>query len=223
VLYDTRETGNVFRLKIKDESTTKGTINDALLMMHEGDSAIFKVNAERFFTETKGEEVPSFIKPGDKLKFYVKLHRVFDMKKYLEEKRKSSNANESEEMEQLKTYLSISNITVSPTSSGMYYVETKKGTGKKPDKNSTVKIDYMVSFVNGEIFDNTYQRNEPFEFQLGKNLVIPGLEEGVKYMNEGGEATLIIPSKLAYGSQQYKAVPPFSTLVFEIKLINVNK
>ncbi len=221
VLYDTRETGTVFRLKLKQTSDKKGTIDDGLLLMHEGDSAIFKVDAVRFFTETRGEDVPPYIKPGDKLIFYVKFFDIFNMKKYLEEKHRHINASEKEEMEQLNEYLSTSNISAKPTATGLYYIETQKGNGNMPDSTSSVSIHYIVSFISGEIIDNTYERNQPFDFQLGKNSVIPGLEEGVRYMHEGGEATLIIPSKLAYGNQQYKKVPPFSTLVFEVKLINV--
>lgn len=221
ILYDTREFPNGFKMKIKEASPNGGTIDDGILLMHEGDSAIFKVDAIRFFSETKNEEVPSFIKKGDKLIFYIKAIKIYSLNEYFENKKKQFNFSEKEEQISIQNYLKLSNITVKPTSSGLYYIETKKGQGEKPSDSSTVKIDYLASIMGGEIFDNTYERNEPFEFQLGKNIVIPGLEEGIKLMNEGGEATLIIPSKIAYGSEQYKMIPPFTTIVFEIKLLNV--
>lgn len=221
ILYDTREFPNVFKMKIKAPSPNGGTIDDGILLMHEGDSAIFKVDAIRFYTETKNEQVPQFIKSGDKLIFYIKILKIYSLDEYLANKKKQYNFSEQEEINALKNYLKLSNITVEPTPSGLYYIETKKGSGKKPNDSSIVKIDYLASFLGGKIFDNTYERNEPFEFQLGKNIVIPGLEEGVKLMREGGEATLIIPSKLAYGSQQYKIVPPFTTIIFEVKLLSV--
>jgi len=221
ILYDTREFPDIFKMKIKETSPNGGTIDDGILLMHEGDSAIFKVDAIRFFAETKNEKVPSFIKKGDKLIFHIKALKIYSLDEYFDNKKKQFNFSEQEEMTSLQNYLKLSNITIKPTPSGLYYIETKKGQGKKPGDSSTVIIDYLASFMGGEIFDNTYERNEPFEFQLGKNTVIPGLEEGIKLMNEGGEATLIIPSKLAYGSQQYKIVPPFTTIIFEIKLLNV--
>ncbi|MGQ9847577.1 MAG: FKBP-type peptidyl-prolyl cis-trans isomerase [Bacteroidales bacterium] len=221
ILYDTREFTDVFKIKIKNASDKGGTIDDAFLLLHEGDSAIFKVDAIRFYTETKKEEVPNFIKKGDKLTFYVKVHKIYSVNEYFETKRKQQNVNEQEELAALQHYLKLSNISTTPTPSGLYYIVKKKGTGKKPTDTSIVKIDYLLSILNGEIIDNTYERNEPFEFQLGKEIVIPGLEEGIKMMREGEEATLIIPSKLAYGSQQYKIIPPYSTLVFDIKLLNV--
>jgi len=221
ILYDTREFTDKFKLKIKNPSVHGGTIDDGILLMHEGDSAIFKVDAIRFYTETKQEEVPSFIKKGDKIIFYIKALQIYSVKEYFEKNKQQQYMNEKEELEGLQKYLKISNINVKPTASGMYYIEKKKGNGKKPTDTSTVKIHYLVSFLGGEIFDNTYERNEPFEFQLGKNIVIPGLEEGIKLMNEGGEATLIIPSKLAYGSQQYKIIPPYSTIIFDVNLLEV--
>ena len=222
ILYDTREFSKTFKMKVKNPSPTGGTIDDAILLMHKGDSAIFKVDAVRFFTETKQEEVPPFIKEGEKLIFYIKIHDVYSVKEYIERKNKQYCESEEEEMQALQNYLKISNITQSPLPSGLYYIEKKKGTGKKPSDNSIVSIHYLATFINGEPLDNTYERNEPFTFQLGKNMVIPGLEEGVKLMQEGGEATLIIPSKLAYGSSTYKMVPPYSTLIFEVSLIKVN-
>jgi len=221
ILYDTREFGNVFRMKVKNPTDKGGTIDDAILLLHEGDSAIIKVDAIRFFTETKQEEVPSFIKPGEKLTFYIKLHNVQTVKEFIEQQKKQHFENETEELQALEAYLKLANITVKPLPSGLYYIEKKKGTGKQPTEFSWVSIHYLATFINGEPLDNSYERGEPFEFQLGNNMVIPGLEEGVKQMREGGEATFIIPSKLAYGSKQYKMVPPFSTLIFEVSLLKV--
>ncbi len=221
ILYDTREFTDVFKMKIKNGSAQGGTIDDGFLLLHEGDSAVFKVDAVRFFVETKSEEVPSFIKKGDKLIFYVKVHKIYSINEYFENKKKQLKTNEQEKLAALDNYLKLSNITTHPTQSGIYFIEKKKGSGKKPTDTSTVSIHYIVSILGGEIYDNTYQRNEPFEFQLGKNIVIPGLEEGIKLMHEGGEATIIIPSKLAYGSQQYKIIPPFSTIVFEVNLLKI--
>lgn len=221
ILYDTREFTDVFKMKIKNASAQGGTIDDGFLLLHEGDSAIFKVDAVRFFVETKNEEVPNFIKKGDKLIFYVKVHKIYSINEYFENKRKQQNTNEQEELAALNNYLKLSNITTPPTPSGIYYIEKKRGNGRKPSDTSTVSIHYIVSILGGEIFDNTYERNEPFEFQLGKSIVIPGLEEGIKMMHEGGEATIIIPSKLAYGNQQYKIIPPFSTIEFEVNLLKI--
>ncbi len=221
ILYDTREFGSVFRMKVKNPTSQGGTIDDAILLLHKGDSAIIKVDAIRFFTETKQEEVPSFIKPGQKLIFYIKLHNVMSVKEFIEQQRKQHFESEEEEMQALENYLLLANINQKPLPSGLYFIEKKKGNGKKPADNSRVSIHYLATFINGEPLDNSYERGEPFEFELGKEMVIAGLEEGIKLMHEGGEAMLIIPSKLAYGKEQYKMVPPYSTLIFEVSLLKV--
>jgi FKBP-type peptidyl-prolyl cis-trans isomerase len=96
-----------------------------------------------------------------------------------------------------------------------------KGTGIKATAGRKVTIHYTGKFIDGQIFDSSYERNKPFTFTLGALEVIPGLEEGVSLMQVGGKARLIIPSFLAYGEKQIGPIPPFSTLIFEIELLSV--
>lgn len=125
------------------------------------------------------------------------------------------------EIDDRNDYLQENNITVAPTSTGLYYVETEEGTGMSPTEGNTVTVHYTGRFLNGEIFDSSVQRNQPFEFELGAGLVIKGWDEGIAYMKKGGKATLIIPSDLAYGPNGYRSIPGYSTLVFDIELIDV--
>lgn len=222
VLFDTKELGGThFRMKVNKASHDGGTIDDALMMMHTGDSARFIVDAERFFTETKKTVVPGFIKQGDKLIFEIKLVEIFDYEEYLNHQKQSTVRTADEENRILKSYLENANITETSLNSGLYFIEKQKGKGSFPKQGQTVEIHYVASFINGEIFDSSLQRAEPFSFVFGSSQVIPGLEEGAGIMKPGGKATLIIPSHLAYGDQQYKMIPPFSTLIFEIELLNI--
>ncbi|MCF6184979.1 MAG: FKBP-type peptidyl-prolyl cis-trans isomerase, partial [Bacteroidales bacterium] len=70
-------------------------------------------------------------------------------------------------------------------------------------------------------FDSSYDRNEPFEFTLGRGQVIKGWDEGISYMKKGGKATLIMPSSLAYGASGAGSIPPYTSLIFEVELIDV--
>ncbi len=76
-------------------------------------------------------------------------------------------------------------------------------------------------FLDGEKFDSSYDRGEPFEFTLGAGQVIKGWDEGISYMKEGGKATLIMPSSLAYGAYGAGIIPPYTSLIFEVELIDV--
>jgi FKBP-type peptidyl-prolyl cis-trans isomerase FkpA len=223
VLFDTRELhGQPFRMKLHKPPTSGGTIDNAMAMMHEGDSACFMVDAEKFYLLTKGTEVPSFIKKGSTLTFNIRLRQILNSENFNESIRKETVANEASEQQELDLYLKNGNIQQKPFVSGLYYIETKVGQGETPKQGQKVTCHYIGSFLSGEVFDSSYQRGEPFSFIVGKKEIIPGMEEGVSKMKKGGKATLLIPSKLAYGDKQYKMIPPFSTLAFEIEIIDIN-
>ncbi len=134
----------------------------------------------------------------------------------------SCKSDAKREIDDRNAYLQEHNITTAPTASGLYYIETKAGTGVQPKKGDKVTVNYTGYFLSGKKFDSSYDRNKPFEFTLGVGQVIKGWDEGIALMKEGGKATLIIPSNLAYGAQGYSSIPPYSTLVFDIELISVN-
>lgn len=114
------------------------------------------------------------------------------------------------------------NENVKVTASGLQYVVEKEGTGEHPSATDEVTVHYTGRLLNGQVFDSSVQRGEPATFPL--NRVIPGWTEGVQLMNEGAKYTFFIPSDLAYGPQGIpNAIPPHSTLIFEVELIKVIK
>ena len=97
------------------------------------------------------------------------------------------------------------------------------GTGKKIIKNSKIKINYTGMLDDGTIFDTSYERNQPFSFQIGTRKVIEGLELGLIGMREGGKRTIVIPYNLAYGKKgAANIIPPKANLTFEIEIISVS-
>ncbi|MDF1550802.1 MAG: FKBP-type peptidyl-prolyl cis-trans isomerase [Bacteroidales bacterium] len=124
---------------------------------------------------------------------------------------------DEKEIELRNQYIIDNNITVAPTSTGLYYIETLEGTGDLPTASKIVEVKYKGFFLNGEVFDSG-----TLEFTMGAGQIIKGFEEGIGYMKKGGKATLIIPSDLAYGATGSQGViPPYTTLVFEVELINI--
>lgn len=112
--------------------------------------------------------------------------------------------------------------TVKTTASGLQYVVEKEGTGAQPTAQDEVTVHYTGKLLNGQVFDSSVNRGEPATFPL--NRVIPGWTEGVQLMKEGAKYTFFIPSDLAYGPQGVPgAIPPHSTLIFDVELIKVNK
>jgi peptidylprolyl isomerase len=102
--------------------------------------------------------------------------------------------------------------------------ELEKGSGAEAKAGNEVTVQYVgVNYENGEEFDSSWSRSEPFSFQLGAGQVIPGWDQGVEGMKVGGRRELIIPPNLAYGAAgSPPAIGPNETLVFVIDLLEVN-
>jgi FKBP-type peptidyl-prolyl cis-trans isomerase len=108
------------------------------------------------------------------------------------------------------------------TASGMVIKHTQPGTGASPAATDQVKVHYEGRLIDGKVFDSSIKRGEPATFPL--NGVIPCWTEGVQAMKVGGKAQLTCPADLAYGPNGHPpAIPPQSTLVFDVELIEIVK
>jgi FKBP-type peptidyl-prolyl cis-trans isomerase FkpA len=106
------------------------------------------------------------------------------------------------------------------TASGLVYKSLKEGTGPQPTSSSTVKVNYKGTFIDGKVFDASDKHGGPATFPL--NRVIRCWTEGVAMMKVGGKAQLVCPPSIAYGAAGAPgAIPPNSTLVFEVELLGV--
>jgi FKBP-type peptidyl-prolyl cis-trans isomerase len=134
---------------------------------------------------------------------------------------KKANAKKSESS-LLKKYLKDNKITAKPTTSGLYYIEKVKGTGPQIHAGSKVSVQYTGTLLNGKKFDSSRDRGgKPFDLEVGKGNVIKGWDEGLLHMSKGGKAILIVPSSIAYGEQEMGSIPAYSTLVFDIEVVDV--
>ncbi|HYF01853.1 MAG TPA: FKBP-type peptidyl-prolyl cis-trans isomerase [Patescibacteria group bacterium] len=118
--------------------------------------------------------------------------------------------------------LAFKNDTIT-TDSGLKYIITKKGSGPKAKANEVVIAHYTGTLLNGEQFDSSRERNEPFAFTLGRKQVIRGWDEAFALLKIGDRATLIIPPNLAYGDRDRPKIPANSTLIFDVEFLDVRK
>ena len=108
------------------------------------------------------------------------------------------------------------------TETGLQYEEIVEGTGKSPKPGDTVTVHYTGWLTDGTKFDSSVDRGQPFPFTIGEGQVIRGWDEGVMTMKIGGKRKLTIPPNLAYGDAGAgDRIPPGSTLVFDVELIDV--
>lgn len=100
--------------------------------------------------------------------------------------------------------------------------DIKEGTGVEVKNGDTVSVHYKGTLTDGKQFDASYDRNQPFDFTVGESQVIEGWHQGLVGMKVGGKRKLTIPPNLGYGEQgSPPVIPPNSTLVFEIELLEI--
>ena len=106
------------------------------------------------------------------------------------------------------------------TSSGLRMIVHKEGNGEKPASGQGVDVHYTGLLETGAKFDSSHDRGQPYSFPLGQGRVIKGWDEAIALMSKGEKRTLIIPPELAYGEKGRPKIPPNSTLIFEVELID---
>lgn len=114
--------------------------------------------------------------------------------------------------------------TMIKTPSGLIYVITRTSTGQLPKLGETVIVNYTGLLSSGVKFDSSLDRGQPIKFKLGAGRVIKGWDEGIAKLRVGEQATLIIPSQLAYGPQgRGGVIPPDATLIFIVELVGIEE
>lgn len=117
----------------------------------------------------------------------------------------------------------VTGLDTIKTNSGLQYILVKQNIqGKLPSKGKQVKVHYTGYFSDGKIFDSSVKRGESLPFTLGVGQVIMGWDEGIALLHVGEKARLIIPYTLAYGVEGSGPIPPLSTLIFDVELVEAD-
>lgn len=225
VFFSSFDQGEPMRWENGKEFDNAGA-TEALTLMSKGSKATAIVPSNLAFGEQgRGQMVAPYttlLYEFEMLDFMSKAQ--FEKEQDAEKKKAEETKLKAKEGEQglLQKYLKDNKITVSPTASGLYYIEKTKGTGTNPVKGKTVKVHYTGTLLDGTKFDSSVDRKQPYEFVLGQGQVIKGWDEGIALMKKGGKARLIVPSSLAYGENgRMPTIPPSATLVFDVELLDI--
>lgn len=234
VLFDTRLQGLPMAIPANAQEM-KGLLSEGVKMLHKGDSVQFVIPAKDFYAQTANVPVPPGIDENSNLTFNIGVTDVTDEEAYrqmqMEVYRKmqaeaalSQKKQLAEDIQIINKHLADKKIVADTTASGVRIQVTQQGKGAKPQPGDNIVVHYKGTLLNGEKFDASYDRNEPFTFPVGQGMVIPGWDESLLQLPKGSKATLFIPSTLAYGAQQRgDVIKPNSILVFEVEVVDIQK
>lgn len=146
---------------------------------------------------------------------------VFSVGGYAEKKEKVSKVKNKKGKTEMKEMKEVKEVKT--TSSGLQYVIHVKGTGERAKAGDLVSVHYKGYFTNGEVFDSSFDRGEPIEFELGRGQVIAGWDELIQLLNVGDSATALLPSAIAYGKDGAGSIPANTDLKFDVKLMGIRE
>lgn len=226
---------------VKEKALFAGDLYTALGMLSEGDSATFKISIDSMEKKMNRPKVENT--KGKYLVYNIKIDKVIPKGKMNDsvfratvEKFFQGETDKAKNMEagKISSYISSKNIKPTTTSSGLNYVITQEGKGPKANVGDTVQFNYTGMFLTGKVFDtsvperakesgtfNAMRPYQPIKVPAGVNSTIPGFDEALLLFPKGTKATIILPSKLAYGEQGSPAIPPYMPLVFDIEVVNI--
>jgi len=222
VIFNSENYSGKFRVKVED-SKNGGVFQTAISLLQIGDSASFIISADDFYGNTMKTPTPEFIKVNENLIFELRIDKLVTEEEMRKEHDLYIIKMEAQENSLLQEYLISEHVKANPTKSGLYLIYLKKGTGKVAKLGDVATIHYKGSLINGGILGSSINKDEPLTFTIGSGEVIKAWDEALQNMRIGDKIKIIVPSHLAYGEYGHeRKIPPFSTLIFEIKLLELN-
>lgn len=123
---------------------------------------------------------------------------------------------------EISSYLSVNEMNSTKYSSGLIFIPISSGNGENAKSGDKVAFHYTGYYLNGDKFDSSYDKSYPLIVDLGNGQLIKGLEQALSMMNKGAKAKVIIPFYLAYDDMENGPVPPYSNLIFDIEILDIN-
>lgn len=198
-----------------------GLLKEVLENLRVGDSIYFEIPAKNLWEKSFERSLPDSIGQEAMVKVNMGVSSqmtIPEYQQYMAEKEREQNAgNFAAELEGLIKYLETNNIDAVTTDEGLRYVKENETEGALPQEGQMVSVKYKGMLLDGSVFDEG-----TYTFPLGKGQVIKGWDIGVALFRLGERGILYIPSELGYSSRGSGArIPPYSSLVFEVELVDI--
>ena len=228
--------GDPGNLLVVTDGRFDGDLTEGLLMMHEGDKAVFAIDADKMAAQLQPNQMPASYKNGTGMRLYYEVNlmsaksaeEMAAAKKEFEQKMESMKADQQKALE---TYIEENAIKESPNADGLYVIVSKKGNGPKVEVGRRIRVAYTGYLLDGTVFDssnndvaqqNGLEEHDALEFVVGQANLIKGWDDGLMGLAQGSKAKLIIPENLAYGAKGAgEMIPPYATLVFDVEILSV--
>lgn len=200
---------------------------EAMRYVPEGGEAHFVIPSSLAF-DSLGLE--NSVEPYTSFFLNVKNTKIFTQEDYEAEQMRLREAEEAENLKRLaeepariEKFVKEHNVNVAPSETGVYYLEIVRGEGPVAENGDLVTINYNLYNIEDKLIETSYG-SEPLQFVYGSNEMVPGIEEALGNMRVGGKATIIVPSSMGFGDVAIdKELPAYSTVIFDLELVDVQK
>ena len=214
-----------------------GDLITGLQLMKVGEECVF---AFPYDSIKKAQQLPPFFKPDEYCFFTVKIAKkqtqqeaMMEALQKQAEQQKIIDSLSKIEKQSIQDWLEKKKLKAEEIK-GVYYIQTKEGSGELPKDGQMLSVNYVGRLLNGMLFDTSIEsiakaehavqpgrKYAPITFTLGKKQMIPGFETAAAQMKAGEQGTVVIPFSMGYGDRNMGNIPPYSTLVFDIEIVEI--
>ncbi len=231
------DSNGVLMQAIQLKKSFSGCLEQGIMMMSKGDSAVFKINGDSLYLKTfrfPKERLPAFLKSNPTFTFSIKLvsfqtqqERQADMQAEMQKRMAAAQTMKAQEPGDIAAFLQKNYPNVKPDADSIFYLESIKGKGRQVKEGDSIQVGYTGMFLDGKIFDQSDKgaghRTYGLKYSKDQNVihVIQGWIDVLGKMHEGDKVKVLIPSSLAYGQRGMQQIQPYTPLIFDMELVSV--
>lgn len=198
------------------EGNTLPGWEEVVPLMHLGERVRAIMPFDMAYGDHQVGEIPAY----SNLVYDIKLLKITTKEELAKQAEAEMKALKAQSEKAFWDYLKANDIT-EYTVNGLFLKKLTTTDGAKPEVGQTVRIKYVVKYLDGTELGSSNQLGEYYEMEYGKGAVLKGLEEGIGLMRVGEKARLVLPYTLAYGENPYNNIPAYSNLVFDVELLEI--